>query len=178
MADIPQRHRGLTRSWGQSWTNRLPPLHRDSLEAGVGFCCRTLGARPEQLPSMKAAQERGAGGTPLPSPPATAGPSAALAHTQLVSPRSPTYPSIPSRQAFALTVPSTWSGLSLYCRLFPSTSTTPSSKATPPFSLPRSHPPSTWCVCFLPPQLVSTGSPRSWSSRAEHRKRTRLRSLP
>lgn len=147
VADIPKRHRGLTRSWGQSWTNRLPPLQRDSLEAGVGFCCRTLGARPEQLPSMKAAQERGAGGTPLPSPPATAGSSAALAHTQLVSPCSPTYPSIPSRQAFALTVPSTWSGLSLYFRLLDSYNTQLKSY---PSVQPSQVPPSQHLVCLLP----------------------------
>lgn len=50
-------HGDLIQSCGQSWTNRLPPLQGDSLEAGVGFCCGTLGARPGQLPSMKAAQE-------------------------------------------------------------------------------------------------------------------------
>lgn len=121
--------------------------------------------------------ESGAGGTPLPSPPATAGPSAAFAHTKPVSSHSPMYPSIPSREAFALTVPSTWSGLSLYFRLLDSYNTQLKSYPLHP-ALPG---PTLLalgvfasCLHNQYPQCLPGAGPPGPSTE----KRTRLRSLP
>lgn len=147
----PPRWASAAGPWGQS---RAAPFHEGCPRAGWAVGGAESQVQGEPLsPAVRPVQL-----------------SLELLLTPNSSPHIPqTDPSIPRLQAFALTVPSTQSTLSLYlnCESPPHLST-PSSNAAPPLIPPTPHLPSTWCVHFLSPHQFPA-SPHNCSPKAEHR---------